>query len=62
MDVEIETNLKVCMIKLKEAALTLAMTHHKIKYVPELNTVSRDVADALANVSALALVIQSTLK
>jgi hypothetical protein len=62
MDAEIETSLKECMLKLKDTALTLALTHHKTRHIPELTHLSRDIADALANVSSLALIIQGTFK
>jgi len=61
METDIETSLKECTNKLKNAAITLALTHHKIKNVPELASITRDVADALADVSSLAIHIQEAI-
>jgi hypothetical protein len=61
MESESEASLKDCMLKLKETALNLALTHHKIKHDHELAHITREVADSLACVSSLALIIQSTL-
>lgn len=62
MDSETTNTLKECVLKLKETALTLALTHHSIKNNSELHNTSRDIADTLASVSSLALVLQGLLK
>lgn len=57
-----DNNLKECAQKLKEAAHALVIAHHKIKSNADTKDLAREIADTLASVSALALILQGAIR
>ena len=62
MEQQVDNGLKECALKLKEAAHALVVAHHKVKNIPEMRETARDIADTLANVSSLALILQGAIR